>query len=160
MNTVISKAISLRKAGQHHHSRQLLETLLDDPEYAACAHLQIAWSYDNESKEQLAIPHYKSALLGKLSDSERFDTLFGLACTYRSLGEYVDALHYFEQTMNEYPTAEEVQPFYAMCLYNLGRHKEAVQLLLTLLLSTTNSESIKEYQKAISLYSDDLDRTW
>ncbi|MGR5359397.1 tetratricopeptide repeat protein [Vibrio mediterranei] len=160
MKTVISEAIVLRKAGKHKDSRQLLETLLVDPLYAASAHLQIAWSYDNEGKEKLAIPHYKSALLGKLADKERFDTLFGLACTYRSLGEFVEALHYFEQTMSEYPKAEEVQPFYAMCLYNLGRHKEAVQLLLNLLLSTTNSEAIKEYKRAISLYSEDLDRTW
>ncbi len=51
---------------------QLLETLLVDPLYAASAHLQIAWSYDNEGKEKSAIPHYKSALLGKLADQERF----------------------------------------------------------------------------------------
>jgi len=47
-----------------------------------------------------------------------------------------------------------------MCLYNLGRHKEATSFLLELLVSTTNSEAIKAYQSAISLYAKDLDRTW
>jgi tetratricopeptide (TPR) repeat protein len=73
---------------------------------------------------------------------------------------YSEALTYFEQTLSEYPNSVEVQPFYAMCLYNLGRHKEATSLLLELLVSTTNSDAIKEYQRAISLYAKDLDRTW
>lgn len=73
---------------------------------------------------------------------------------------YSEALSYFEQTISEYPSCIEIQPFYAMCLYNIGRHKEATKLLLELLVSTTNSNAIKEYQRAISLYAQDLDRTW
>ncbi len=86
--------------------------------------------------------------------------MFGLACTYRSVGDYSEAVGYFEQTLNEYPDSIEPKPFYAMCLYNVGRHKEATSLLLDLLVSTTNSNEIKQYQRAISLYAKDLDRTW
>ncbi|EGU43976.1 tetratricopeptide repeat protein [Vibrio splendidus] len=160
METTISQAIALRKEQKYQESRDLLATLLSDENLAAKAHLQIAWSYDNQGKEQQAIEHYVLSLQGKLSSVERFDALFGLACTYRSLGQYTEALSYFEQTMSEYPQSLEVQPFYAMCLYNLGRHKEATSLLLELLVSTTNSEAIKEYQRAISLYAKDLDKTW
>ncbi|MHC0522205.1 tetratricopeptide repeat protein [Vibrio harveyi] len=160
METIIKQAIELRKEAKYQASRALLITLLDDEHFAAKAHLQIAWSYDNEGKEQEAIGHYLSALSGTLSSLERFDALFGLASTYRSLGEYSEALNYFEQTLDEYPNAIEVQPFYAMCLYNVGRHKEATSLLLELLVSTTNSDAIKEYQRAISLYARDLDKTW
>lgn len=160
METTISQAIALRKEQKYQESRDLLATLLSDENLAAKAHLQIAWSYDNQGKEQQAIEHYVLSLQGKLSSVERFDALFGLACTYRSLGQYTEALSYFERTMSEYPQSLEVQPFYAMCLYNLGRHKEATSLLLELLVSTTNSEAIKEYQRAISLYAKDLDKTW
>lgn len=160
METTISQAIALRKEQKYQESRDLLATLLSDENLAAKAHLQIAWSYDNQGKEQQAIEHYVLSLQGKLSSVERFDALFGLACTYRSLGQYTEALSYFEQTMSEYPQSLEVQPFYAMCLYNLGRNKEATSLLLELLVSTTNSEAIKEYQRAISLYAKDLDKTW
>jgi len=160
METTISQAIALRKEQKYQESRDLLATLLSDENLAAKAHLQIAWSYDNQGKEQQAIEHYVLSLQGKLSSVERFDALFGLACTYRSLGQYTEALSYFEQTMSEYPQSLEVQPFYAMCLYNLGRHKEATSLLLELLVSTTNSDAIKEYQRAISLYAKDLDKTW
>ncbi|WP_391090953.1 tetratricopeptide repeat protein [Vibrio sp. NH-UV-68] len=160
MESIIKQAIELRKQDKYQESRALLKTLLNDETYSAKAHLQIAWSYDNEGKEQEAITHYQSSLSGLLSSEERFDALFGLASTYRSLGMYSEALSYFEQTLIEYPSSIEVQPFYAMCLYNLGRHKEATSLLLDLLVSTTNSDAIKEYQRAISLYAEDLDRTW
>lgn len=160
MDTIIRQAIDLRKEEKYLESRALLETLVNDESYAAKAHLQIAWSYDNEGKEQEAIDHYISSLKGMLSVTERFDALFGLASTHRSLGNYSDALIYFEQTINEYPSSIEVQPFYAMCLYNLGRHKEATSMLLTLLVSKTNSNAIKEYQRAILLYAKDLDRKW
>ncbi|MDN3701990.1 tetratricopeptide repeat protein [Vibrio artabrorum] len=160
MESIIKQAIEFRKEAKYQESRALLKTLLDDETYSAKAHLQIAWSYDNEGKEQEAVAHYLSSLSGLLPSVERFDALFGLASTYRSLGMYSEASSYFEQTLSEYPSCIEVQPFYAMCLYNLGRHKEATSLLLELLVSTTNSDAIKEYQRAISLYAQDLDRTW
>ncbi|WP_153446581.1 tetratricopeptide repeat protein [Vibrio algicola] len=160
METVIKKAIELRKQGHYQSSRFLLENLLTNDNYAAKAHLQIAWSYDNEGKEQEAIDHYLASLSGALSSTERFDALFGLASTYRSLGVYDEALSYFEQTLDEYPDSIEVKPFYAMCLYNTGQHKEATSLLLDLLISTTNSDAIKKYQVAIELYAKDLDKTW
>ena len=160
MESIIKQAIELRKESKYQESRALLRTILNDDTFAAKAHLQIAWSYDNEGKEQEAIEHYLSSLSGSLSSVERFDALFGLASTYRSLGMYSEALTYFEQTLSEYPNSVEVQPFYPMCLYNLGRHKETTSLLLELLVSTTNNDAIKEYQRAISLYAKDLDRTW
>lgn len=160
MQSTIHKAIDLRKEGRYDESRKLLALLLSEREYAARAHLHIAWSYDKEGNEQEAISHYLSALNGSLSEEDRFDALFGLASTYRSVGRYHEGLQYFEQALAEYPDSIEVKPFYAMCLYNVGRHKEATALLLELLASTTNSEAIQRYQRAIVLYAQDLDKTW
>ena len=160
MRTRIDEAILRRKNGDYKESRRLLRTVLASSSYAASAHLNIAWSYDNEGKEQQAIEHYRLALKGPLSPNERFEALFGLASTYRSLGCYEDALDYFQQTITEFPNNLEAQPFYAMCLYNLGRHKEATALLLNLLVSTTDNQSIREYQRAILLYAEDLDKKW
>lgn len=138
----------------------MLSPLLSHSELGPIAHLHMAWSYDNEGKEQNAVHHYELALLGTLPKSDRFDAMFGLASTLRCLGKYDQALDYFKQTIAEYPDAVEVKPFYAMCLYNLGRAHEAVSILLKLLLSTTDSGEIRQYQRAISLYAEDLDRKW
>jgi len=157
MHSIVEQAIALRRNQQYEESRAALAALINDIQYGAIAHLHTAWSYDNQGLEQEALPHYKSALEGTLSPHDRLDALLGIASTLRSFGEYSEALRYFESALSEYPNAIEVQPFYAMCLHNLGRHKEATALLLKLLLATTNSEAIKGYQRAISLYADDLD---
>ncbi len=163
MEATINKAIKLRKNGQYQGSREVLQPLLDNEEYQTKVHLHMAWSYDNEGKEEEAIKYYHAALAGLDPESgletERFETLFGLGCTYRSLGQYDEALIYFELTLAEYPDAMAVKPFYAMCLYNLDRAKEATALLLEVLVSTTDSDDIKAYEKAILNYSKDLDRT-
>ncbi|ENY71916.1 hypothetical protein G114_10925 [Aeromonas diversa CDC 2478-85] len=160
MTATIDEAIALRQAGHYEASRALLTPLLARAELAARAHLHIAWSYDNQGAEQEAVPHYRQALDGALSPTERLDALLGLASTLRTLGDYASARQYFEQARHEFPKAREIDPFYAMCLYNLGQHKEAVSLLLRLLVSTTNDETIRAYRRAIELYADDLDRTW
>ena len=160
MEETIKHAITLRKQSRFAESRSLLASLLDSKEHVAQAHLNIAWTYDNEGKESLAVDHYVAAISGDLAVNDRFEALFGLASTYRSLGLYHDALSYFDIALAEYPNALEIKPFYAMCLYNLGRHKEAVALLLELLVTTTNSEDIRQYQRAITLYAQDLDKTW
>ncbi len=68
--------------------------------------------------------------------------------------------NWFEKTLQEFPERREVMPFYAMCLYNLGKHHQSTALLLNLLVETTQSQAILGYQRAISLYAEDLDRVW
>ncbi|UTM56024.1 tetratricopeptide repeat protein [Photobacterium sp. CCB-ST2H9] len=161
METMITRAVSLRWEGEHLASRALLFTLVENQSpYAPQAHLHIAWSYDNEGKEKEAVLHYELALAGELSVLDRFEALFGLACTHRCLGNYDDALDYFKQVIAEYPDADEIKPFYAMCLYHLGRHKEAMEIVLRLLVEKTNSPSIKKYEQAILRYASDLNRKW
>ena len=160
MQNIFEKSILLRRSEAYDEARTLLSTLLDKPEYNAKAHLYIAFTFDNEGKEEEAIMHYETALKGELSSSDRFEGLLGLASTLRSLGRYQDARVYFEKLILDYPNALEYQPFYAMCLYNLGEHKKATSLLLELLINTTSSEAITDYQSAIRLYASDLDKKW
>lgn len=100
-----------------------------------------------------AVHHYQA---GELEATERFDALFGLAS---SLGQYQEAAVWFEKTLALFPDCRGVLPFYAMCLYNLGQLKQAIEILLNLLVETTNDEDIPTYQRAIKLYAQDLDRT-
>ncbi len=160
MNPTLQHAIALRQAGDYAASRDLLTTLLPDPAQAPAAHLHIAWAYDNQGLEAVAVPHYEQALQGTLPSSDRLDALLGLASTLRSLGRYHEALPRFEQGIAEFPDTQALKPFYAMCLYNVGRHKEAVALLLQLLAETSQDNDIRAYQRAIALYAADLDRVW
>lgn len=160
LRTRIEEAKALRDNEQFQASRECLEPLLNDAYFSTLAHLHIAWSYDMQGLEKEAVLHYKQALAGELEVQERLEALHGLASTLRCLGRYQEALTYFERASRDFPQAEEFKPFHAMCLYNLGRNKEAVSLLLNLLLETTNSESIKSYTRAIAHYARDLDAIW
>lgn len=160
MNATIEQAILLRREGRYADSRSLLESLLDDRRTSSLAHLHIAWSFDNEGLEQQAVDHYKASLSGDLSKSDQYEALFGLASTLRSLGQYDEAMASFQRLLVEFPEEQSFLPFYAMCLYNQGEHKQCVRLLLTLLADTTASEEIRDYERVIRLYAADLDRKW
>lgn len=123
------------------------------------SHLHIAWSYDNQGLESEAAQHDNAALTGGLGEKDHFEALFGLASTLRSLGKYHEAAVWFEKACTHFPNAKEAMPFYAMCLYNFGEHKNAVEMLLSLLIDTTSSKDILTYKRAITLYAQDLDRT-
>ena len=160
MESSIEKAINLRNEECFNESIEILKKLVDDLSYSGKANLHIAWNYDAQGNEREAIPYYKKALNGKLNQVEKFDCLLGLASSLRCLGEYKEANTYFESTIDEFPEKLEILPFHAMNLYNLGKSKEAVSVLLNLLLKTTRSEDIKAYQQAIEIYLTNLDKTW
>ena len=160
MDDNLEIAIQLRKQGQFEVSRNVLHALIDAKQDIAQAHLHIAWSYDSQGSEREAVEHYELALSGELSLEDRFDALLGLASTLRSLGQYQKALTFFEQAVSEYPSAKQILPFYSMCLYNLGRHKQAITILLNLLIEETDNQAILNYQSAIKIYAQDIDKTW
>ena len=161
MQNVIDEAIRLREEDCFDESIAILQTLISIPGYSGKAYLHIAWSFDAQGKEKEAIPNYKKALIkGQLSSAEKFDCLLGLASSLRCLGQYEEADGYFERTIQDFPEKIEIIPFYAMNLYNLGRSKESVSVLLRLLIQSTGSEDINAYQRAIEMYASDLDKTW
>jgi hypothetical protein len=62
--------------------------------------------------------------------------------------------------MSEFPEHREFEVFYAMVLYNLGEHAEAMQRLLVQLADTSGDQRITDYSRAIRYYADQLDRVW
>ena len=56
--------------------------------------------------------------------------------------------------------AAELQTFLAMTLHNLGRSKEAVELLLAVLARTSADPEVQAYREAILFYARDIERAW
>lgn len=151
---ILSHAIALRKQGRPEESRQLLLPVVDSAENKGAVYLNIAWSCDNQGLEQDALHYYRLSLNEPLSEDDRFEALFGLACTYRCLGASVKAVSLFEQLRENYPEASEVIPFYALCLSSQGRKDEAIRLLFNLLLDAPSCAAIESYKKMLSDYVD------
>ena len=109
---------------------------------------------------QLAFDHGAAPVVIVAAGHFRSGAMLGLGSTYRSLGEYEKALAYLQKGAARFPDSNEFHVFMAMTLYNLGRHPEAMELLLRVIATTTSDEWIKRYQRALLFYADKLDQTW
>ena len=47
-----------------------------------------------------------------------------------------------------------------MALHNIGRSKQAVELLLTVLAEASSDAQIQSYREAILFYAQDIERSW
>ncbi|WP_440119013.1 tetratricopeptide repeat protein [Paenibacillus sp. QZ-Y1] len=158
--SVLERAIFLRQEGKIQEAIELLqETAVEDPENAQVWY-QLAWAHDSLGLEQEAVPHYERALSLGLPGEDRAGAILGLGSTYRTLGQYAQAKAWFEKGMSEFPEHREFEVFYAMVLYNLGEHAEAMQRLLVQLADTSSDKGITDYSRAIRFYADQLDRVW
>ncbi|MFC7366361.1 MULTISPECIES: tetratricopeptide repeat protein [Bhargavaea] len=160
MREEIGTAVRLRKEGRLKESNERFVELAkkhpDDPEIQ----YQAAWSFDALGEEASAVPHYEEAIRMGLSGKDREGAFLGLGSTYRALGEYEKSDKTFTWGREEFPESRALQVFHAMVLHNLGRHAEAMELLLNNLADTTSDPRIRDYGKAIRFYADKLDRTW
>ncbi len=160
MNPKLQQAIAYRTNQDYEQARTLFQELLADTPDDALINYHFAWLHDTMGLEHEAIPYYETAIANGLPDAELRGALLGLGSTYRTIGRYEDAVTTLKRGMMHFPQAMEFPVFLAMALYNTAQHKEAVQLLLKTLLSTTANEDIQAFQEAIALYAENLDQTW
>jgi len=151
---------SLRREGKHEEACNLaLRLLATDPGNAELQ-LEAASIHDFLGQEAAAVPFYLNAMAGELGDSQRLGAYVGLGSTYRTLGRYKDAEKVLLEGRARFPMAKEIWVFLAMTQHNLGKTKEAFELLLGLLAETSNDDGIREYRRAIALYAQDIAKTY
>jgi tetratricopeptide (TPR) repeat protein len=80
--------------------------------------------------------------------------------TYRCIGEYQKAVDALRTGLARFPDIEVIAVFLAMVLYNIGEHREAMELLLRVITRTSNDNGVQRYRRAIDFYADKLDQTW
>jgi tetratricopeptide (TPR) repeat protein len=156
----LESAIRLRDVGDYQEAESLLTRVLADSPDDAEANHQIAWLHDLQGREREAVPFYVRAIAGDLPDEERRGALLGLGSTYRALGEYPEAVEVLRQGVSEFPADRAMQTFLAFALYNVGEHRQAVELLLKHLVETTSDPGIRSYEKALRFYAGRLDEAW
>ncbi|MEW1925222.1 tetratricopeptide repeat protein [Streptomyces sp. NPDC088360] len=160
---LLAEAVRLREGGRREEARQRLLALCEqfptDPEVA----YQTAWVHDALGLEAEAVPHYVRAVEGGagsgLSPDDRRGALLGLGSTYRVLGRYPEAVVTLGDAVAEFPDDAALKTFLAMALYNTGRAHDAMEILLTVLASTSQDPDIVSYRPAIEHYAKDLDAT-
>ena len=160
MQKEIEQAILFRNNGMKKESNELLLQLVEKYPINASIHYQCGWSFDVLGEETEAIPFYEKAIELGLPNNELEGAIIGLGSTYRALGEYEKSKQVFKRGIELFPNNKAIQVFYAITLYNLREHSNATELLLDVLLETTDDKQILAYEKALKFYSKHLDEVW
>lgn len=156
----LAHAIELRTAGQLEEARELLLALRAEFPADAQIAVQTAWVHDSLGREEEAVPHYRAAIDGDLSDEELRGAFLGLGSTLRALGRDDESADIFRRGLERFPHYRPLRVFNAMLRYNRGENREAVADLLRLLVESTSDEEILGYRRAVMAYAEDLDRSW
>lgn len=138
---------------------QALERVARHPEDPALQY-EAACLHDRLGREAEAVPFYVAAIAGGLAQDDLRGAYLGLGSTYRTLGQYERAQDTLSRGLERFGDAAELKTFLAMTLHNLGRSKEAVELLLTVLADTARDPHLAAYREAILFYARDIDQTW
>lgn len=156
----LKKALLLRQEGELKESNQLLVNLVEQAPDDANLQYQVAWSFDLLGEETKAVPHYQQAIELGLEDEDQQGAIIGLGSTYRTLGRYDEARKLLEDGLSQFPANGAMKIFYAMTLYNLQNHRQAIEILLKTVAEETANEDIRNYKKAIMFYAEHLDEVW
>ncbi len=141
--------VGARHGGQVEHVLGLLKKL--DARFPNVAEIvyQIAWTLDMLGRPDEAFPFYEKAVTLGLPPNELSGALIGLGSTLRTLGQTARAIEVLESGRRQFPENREFEVFLAMSLHDAGRHTEAMQLLVTTLVDTSEDIGITAYQRAI-----------
>lgn len=153
-------AIQHRAEGRYDEARALFQELLLAAPEDGRVHYHYAWLHDTLGEERAAVPYYEKAIALGLPAEDLRGALLGLGSTYRTLGEYDNAIKTLRRGQETFPDGHEFAVFLAMALYNVGQHAEAMRLLLQALAETSAHPQVQRYQRAILFYSDRLDQVW
>jgi tetratricopeptide (TPR) repeat protein len=156
----LARAVALREDGRLEEARQLLLELRRELPDDATVAVQTAWVHDSLGFEEEAVAHYETAIAGDLTDEELRAAFLGLGSTYRALGRDEESDRTFQAGIERFPDFRPLRVFRALTAYNLGRPREAVSELVKVLLEATSDPDLLRYQRSLSAYADDLDRSW
>ncbi|MFF2176510.1 tetratricopeptide repeat protein [Lysinibacillus sp. NPDC058147] len=157
MENTIHRALQLRRQGQLQESKEMFLTLLSNDPLNPSLHYQCARSFDILAEETKAMPLYEKAIELGLADDELEDVFIKLGCIYRTHERFLEAKKLYQEAMRKFPKKEQMKIFYAMALYNLGEHSEAMGFLIDNLAYTTTNQDILKYYRTITYLGSRLD---
>lgn len=156
----IEQAKALRQEDKLDESEELLLALLEEYPDDPLVLFEVGGAYDVMGLESEAIPYYERAIDEGLEGPELLECLICLGITHRVIGDFQEAVDALEQAVDDFPDDNSSKTFLALAYYSNEQYSEAVQLLLDLLLRTTNDEQILSYTDTLDFYKDNLDEIW
>ena len=152
----LTTIIGARHGGQVKQVLQRLQELDRRCPNVAEINYQLAWTCDVLGRETEALPYYEKAVALGLPENELSGALLGLGSTLRNLGQPERSAEVLRSGRAQFPDNREFDVFLALTLHELGRHGEALQLVLEALCDTTEDPGLTAYQRALRHYAGKL----
>ena len=160
IESTLAKAKELRQADELDDSLGLLEELLSEYPDDPLVLFEVGGAYDVLGLEAEAIPHYKKAVEEGLEDGDLQECLICLGSCHRAIGEFQESVDVLEAFIVRFPDNRAGLPFLALAYYSNQDYKEAVSLLLDIVLDTSSDEDILAYADPLDYYREHLDEVW
>ena len=121
-------------------------------------HYQLAVTFGMQGDESAALKHYRTALDAGLPEVEEGQAALAFTATLRSQGRFLEAARFLREMLARRPHDDGLRAFLALTLHKLGMHSEAVQTLIRLLVTTSDSSHVQSIAGILSFYADSLDQ--
>ncbi len=157
---IFDRARELRRNDELEESQELLISLLEDYPDDPLVLFEVGGSYDVLGQESDAIPYYERAIEEELDGPELLECFVCLGSAHRAIGEFQEAVNVLEDARERFPNDNNIKSFLALAYYSNERYDLAVQLLLEIILETTNDPQIQAYADTLDFYKDNLDEVW
>ena len=152
----LSQAIEFRNAGFFREAREILTDLLETQPENAVLHYHLGVTLGRLGDHRGAIAAYRTALNLGLDEEDEGRAIVACATTLRAKGRYFEAARELRSGLERRPDDDALRALLALCLHKLGMYGDALHAVMTLLLSTTDSDHIRAHAPLISLYTDEL----
>jgi tetratricopeptide (TPR) repeat protein len=153
MKAAMARAADLRGESKFTEALAILLDLYKIHRHDPRLNFELACTYDSQGMEEAAVPHYEFAIAHGLEGAPLRGALLGLGSSYRCLEQYADSVRTLEKGLSLFPEAEEFKVFLALSLYNLGQHRDAMQLLLNHIAVHSAEPATRRYRTAIAHYA-------
>ncbi len=156
----IAQAKKLRRADELDESQELLLKLLDKYPDNPQVLFEVGGAYDVLEEARVALSFYQKAIDAGLEGDSLEECLVCIGVCQRGLGEMSMAVTTLEEAVAQFPDNNSSRVFLALAYYSDGQDDRAVQLLLDLLLTTTQDSDILEFADVFDYYKENLDEVW
>lgn len=152
-----NEASRLSREGRQGEAVEILRGMLAEDPDDAVANFSYALILDGLGYEREAISRYEQAIAGGLPEKEMEEATINLGSSYRAVGEPAEAVEILSRGLTRFPDNQALRAFLAMSLHDVGRYREATEILLRVLTKNSSDAWIAHYQRSISRYADEMD---
>lgn len=156
----IAHAKELRQADELDESQELLLKLLDEYPDDPQVLFEVGGAYDVLEEARVALSFYQKAIDAGLEGESLEECMVCIGVCQRGLGEMSTAVATLEKAVEQFPNNNSSRVFLALAYYSDGQDDKAVELLLDLLITTTQDAEILEFAGVFDYYKDNLDEVW